>query len=242
MPRQKSAPKRSGIDLEKLLLNKDNETTNFTPLPRRGGEGGEVKKINHEAVAKLFLRAVKNKEEEEEEEKNATKTPTVITNFNDDVLDDDDDEKVEDRNTNNVLRLVKTLENSHEATRRALAEALGVVAGTQRERLETEEERRVILDENDDDDDDEKEEDKAGEVFGRSTHGEGVEEDIAALPSTTFGSATYAEQLKQKQEQVQRQQEKTEQHLLRIQKKCTNNRYSSSICSGCGNNSKRTGL
>ena len=217
MPRQKSAPKRSGIDLEKLLLNKDNETTNFTPLPRRGGEGGEVKKINHEAVAKLFLRAVKNKEEEEEEEKNATKTPTVITNFNDDVLDDDDDEKVEDRNTNNVLRLVKTLENSHEATRRALAEALGVVAGTQRERLETEEERRVILDENDDDDDDddEKEEDKAGEVFGRSTHGEGVEEDIAALPSTTFGSATYAEQLKQ---QVQRQQEKTEQHLLRVQK------------------------
>ncbi|CAL6381362.1 unknown protein [Bathycoccus prasinos] len=220
MPRQKSAPKRSGIDLEKLLLNKDDETTNFTPLPRRVGEGGEVKKINHEAVAKLFLRAVKNKEEEEEEEKNATKlSPTVMTNFNDDVLDDDDDdEKVEDRNTNNVLRLVKTLENSHEATRRALAEALGVVAGTQRERLETEEERRVILDENDDDDDDdddEKEEDKAGEVFGRSTHGEGVEEDIAALPSTTFGSATYAEQLKQ---QVQRQQEKTEQHLLRVQK------------------------
>ena len=117
MPRQKSAPKRSGIDLEKLLLNKDDETTNFTPLPRRGGEGGEVKKINREAVAKLFLRAVKNKEEEEEEEKNATKlSPTVITNFNDDVLDDDDDEKAEDRNTNNVLRLVKTLENSHEAT------------------------------------------------------------------------------------------------------------------------------
>ena len=215
MPRQKSAPKRSGIDLG-LLLNRNNENTN-TPLGR-GGEGGEVKKINHEAVAKLFLRAqLKNKEEEEEEEKNATKTPTVRTNFNDDVLDDDDDEKVEDRNTNNVLRLVKTLENSHEATRRALAEALGVVAGTQRERLETEEERRVILDENDDDDDgdDEKEEDKAGEVFGRSTHGEGVEEDIAALPSTTFGSATYAEQLKQ---QVQRQQEKTEQHLLRVQK------------------------
>ena len=69
MPRQKSAPKRSGrIDLEKLLLNKDDETTNFTPLPRRGG-GGEVKKINHEAVAKLFLRAVKNKEEEEEGKK-----------------------------------------------------------------------------------------------------------------------------------------------------------------------------
>ena len=184
MPRQKSAPKRSGIDLEKLLLNKDNETTNFTPLPRRGGEGGEVKKINHEfAVAKLFSSNLKNKEEEEEEEKNATKTPTVITNFNDDVLDDDDDEKVEDRNTNDVLRLVKTLENSHEATRRALAEALGVVAGTQRERLETEEERRVILDENDDDDDDddENEEDKAGEVFGRSTHGEGVEEDLSLI-------------------------------------------------------------
>jgi len=236
MPRQKSAPKRSGIDLLGLLLNRNNENTN---TPGRGGEGGEVKKINHEAVvAKLFL-SVKNKEEEEEkeeEEKNATKTPTV-TNFND-VLDDDD-EKVEDQNTNNVLRLVKTLENSHEATRRALAEALGVVAGTQQERLETKEERRVILDENDDD---EKEEDKAGEDFGRSTRGEGVKEDIAALASTTLGSATYAEQLKQKQEQVQRQQEKTEQHLLRIQKKCTNNRYSSSICSGCGNNSKRTGL
>ena len=28
MPRQKSAPKRSGIDLEKLLLNKDDENTN----------------------------------------------------------------------------------------------------------------------------------------------------------------------------------------------------------------------
>ena len=111
MPRQKSAPKRSGIDLG-LLLNSNNENTNN---PGRGGEGGGGKTINHEAVAKLFL-SVKNKEEEEEkeeEEKNATKTPTV-TNFND-VLDDD--EKVEDQNTNNVLRLVKTLENSHEATR-----------------------------------------------------------------------------------------------------------------------------
>ena len=222
MPRQKSAPKRSGIDLG-LLLNSTNENTNNPG--RRGGEGGGGKKINHEAVAKLFL-SVKNKEEEEEEkeeeeeEKSATKTPTV-TNFNN-VDDDDDDEKVEEQNTNYVLllQLVKTLENSHEATRRALAEALGVVAGTQQERLETKEERRVILDENDDDDDDEKEEDKdkAGEDFGRSTHGEGVKEDIAALPSTTFGSATYAEQLKQQQEQVQRQQEKTEQHLLRVQK------------------------
>ena len=89
-----------------------------------------------------------------------------------------------------------------------------MIAGTQQERLETKEERRVILDENDDDDD-EKEEDKAGEDFGRSTHGEGVKEDIAALPSTTFGSATYAEQLKQQQEQVQRQQEKTFRWTLR---------------------------
>ena len=62
---------------------------------------------------------------------------------------------------------MKTLENSHEATRRALAEALGVVAGTQQERLETKEERRV-MDENDDDDDDEKEEDKdkVERIFG----------------------------------------------------------------------------
>ena len=89
MPRQKSAPKRSsGIDLG-LLLNRNDENTN--------------------TVAKLFLSGVKNKEEEEEE-KNATKTPTVLTNFNNDVLDNDDDEKVEDQNTNNVLRLVKTLE------------------------------------------------------------------------------------------------------------------------------------
>ena len=64
MPRQKSAPKRSGIDLG-LLLNRNNENTNNLG---RGGEEGEVKKINHEAVAKLFL-SVKNKEEEEEEEK-----------------------------------------------------------------------------------------------------------------------------------------------------------------------------
>ena len=210
MPRQKSAPKRSGIDLLGLLLNRNNENTN---TPGRGGEGGEVKKINHEAVvAKLFL-SVKNKEEEEEkeeEEKNATKTPTV-TNFNN--VDDDDDSLLLEENTNNVLRLVKTLEKSHEATRRALAEALGVVAGTQQERLETKEERRVILDENDDDDDNDAAADKA-----RDEHGEGVKEDITALPSTTFGSATYAEQLKQQQEQVQRQQEKTEQHLLRVQK------------------------
>jgi len=201
MPRQKSAPKRSGIDLG-LLLNSNNENTNN---PGGGGDR-EGKKINHEAVAKLFLS--KMEEEKEEEEKNATKTPTV-TNFNN--VDDDDDSLLLEENTNNVLRLVKTLEKSHEATRRALAEALGVVAGTQQERLETKEERRVILDENDDDDD-------AAADKARDDHGEGVKEDIAALPSTTFGSATYAEQLKQQQEQVQRQQEKTEQHLLRIQK------------------------
>ena len=46
MPRQKSAPKRSGIDLGGFLLNRNDENTN-APLGR-GGEGGEVKKNNHE--------------------------------------------------------------------------------------------------------------------------------------------------------------------------------------------------